>query len=71
MAESAPLVEKVFLRLQEVRPELRPSSKLAEAVSYTLNRKVALRQFLTDGRIAIDTNRLERLFRAAAVSRKN
>jgi transposase len=71
MAESAPLVEKIFARLEEVRPELRPSSKLAEAVSYTLNRQPALRQFLTDGRIAIDTNRLERQFRAAAVGRKN
>ncbi len=65
------MVERIFARLEEVRPELRPSTKLAEAIGYVLHRKEALSRFLDDGRIPLDTGLLERSLRPAAVGRKN
>ncbi len=70
-AESRPVVERIFARLEEVRPELRPSTKLAEAVGYVLHRKEALSRFLDDGRIPLDTGLMERSLRPAAVGRRN
>jgi transposase len=70
-AEARPLVERLFARWQEVRPELRPTSKLAEAIGYALNRQVELSRFLDDGRIELDTGHLERSLRGPAVGRRN
>ncbi len=70
-AESRPVVERIFARLEAARSELRPSTKLAEAIGYVLHRKGALSQFLDDGRVPLDTGLLERSLRPAAVGRKN
>ena len=69
--ESRQVVERIFARLEEVRPELRPSTRLAEAIGYVLHRKEALSRFLDDGRIPLDTGLLERSLRPAAVGRRN
>src|SRR5207249_292655 len=52
-------------------PTLRPSTKLAEAIGYALNRRVELMRFLDDGRIQLDTGHLERSIRPVAIGRKN
>jgi transposase len=70
-AESRPLVDRLFARWQEVRPGLRPTSKLAEAIGYALNRRVELFRCLDDGRIELDTGHLERSLRPVAIGRKN
>ncbi len=57
-------------RFLDVRPELRPTSKLAEAIDYFMNRWEAFGRFLEDGRIPLDTNLVERLLRPVAVGRK-
>jgi transposase len=69
--ETRPLVERLFARWQEVRPELRPTSKLAEAIDYALHRRRELSQCLDDGRIELDTGHLERSLRPVAIGRKN
>ena len=69
--ESAPIVERMHERFLDVRPELRPTSKLAEAIDYFLNRWQAFKRFLEDGRIPLDTNCVERLLRPVAIGRKN
>ncbi len=71
LCESAPIVEKMRQRFLDVRPELRPTSKLAEAIDYMLNRWEGFRRFLEDGRIPLDTNLVERLLRPVTVGRKN
>jgi transposase len=71
LCESAPIVEKMRRRFLDVRPELRPTSKLAEAIDYMLNRWEGFRRFLEDGRIPLDTNLVERLLRPVTVGRKN
>jgi transposase len=70
-AESRPIVDRLLARWKEVRPELRPTSKLAEAIGYALNRPEALQQFFDDGRIELDTGHLERSLRPVAIGRKN
>ena len=69
--ESAPLLAGIQRRLEEVMPALRPTSKLYQAVQYTLNRWKELNVFLTDGRVPIDNTLLERNFKAVAAGRKN
>jgi transposase len=69
--ESRPLVERLFASWDEVGPTLRPSTKLAEAIGYALNRRAELMRFLDDGRIQLDTGHLERSIRPVAIGRKN
>ncbi|OYV61874.1 MAG: hypothetical protein B7X01_01915 [Acidiphilium sp. 21-62-4] len=46
-------------------------SPTAEAIDYDLNHWEGLVRFLDDGRIAIDSNTIERSIRPASLSRKN
>ncbi len=69
--ESRPIVERLFASWDEARPTLRPSTKLAEAIGYGLNRRAELMRFLDDGRIQLDTGHLERSLRPVAIGRKN
>jgi transposase/uncharacterized coiled-coil protein SlyX len=69
--ESRPVIDRLYVRLSTSRGELRPSSKLSEAVEYALARWSSLLRYLDDGRLAIDTNHLERQFRPIAVGRGN
>jgi transposase/uncharacterized coiled-coil protein SlyX len=69
--ESRPLVERIFARLDDERAELRPTSQLAKAVQYSLNRRAELLRFLDDGRIELDTGLLERSMRGPTLGRKN
>lgn len=71
LTEAVPILDRMQTRFDAVAPELRPSSKLAEAVEYSRNRWAALRRYAGDGRIPIDNNVVERLFRGIAVGRKN
>lgn len=69
--ESVPILEQLHDRLTEVQPTVRPSSKLAEAIGYLLNRWDAMTRFTTDGRYVIDNNEAERSIRPAVIGRKN
>jgi len=70
-AEALPILAKMKARFDEVRPTLRPTSKLAEAIDYVLNRWDAFVRYTSDGRIRIDNNVIERLLRPIAIGRKN
>lgn len=69
--ESRPIVERLFASWDDARPTLRPSTKLAEAIGYALNRRAELMRFFDDGRIQLDTGHLERSLRPVTVGRKN
>jgi transposase len=69
--QSRPLIERLFASWDEALPTLRPSTKLAEAIGYALNRRAELTRFLDDGRIQLDTGHLERSIRPVAIGRKN
>ena len=70
-AEALPILARMKARFDEVRPTLRPTSKLAEAIDYVLNRWEAFIRYASDGRIPIDNNVIERLLRPIAIGRKN
>jgi len=70
-AEASPILARMKARFDEVRPTLRPTAKLAEAIDYVLNRWDAFVRYTEDGRIPIDNNVIERLLRPVAIGRKN
>jgi hypothetical protein len=69
--DSRSLVEQLFTSWGDVLPALRPTTKLAEAIGYALNRRAELTRFFDDGRIQLDTGHLERSLRPVAIGRKN
>jgi transposase len=52
-------------------PRISGKSKLAEALRYAISRREVFERFLTDGRIEIDSNIVERAIRPQAIIRKN
>jgi hypothetical protein len=68
---SAAIVADLYKLWEETLPRISGKSKLAEAIRYALNRRVAFEQFLHDGRIEIDSNIVERAIRPQAIIRKN
>ena len=70
---ATPVVEEFFswLRAQFQSQALLPSCPFTKAASYALEREEALRVFLKDDSVPLDTNHLERQIRPVAVGRKN
>ena len=68
-----PLVEAFFERLKEIEREqiLLPSSPFRQALAYSLQREKALRVFLENPNVPLDTNHLERAIRPIAMGRRS
>ncbi|WP_352991443.1 IS66 family transposase [Mesorhizobium sp. M1233] len=66
--KSAAVVAALFALGEKELPKLSGKSKPAEAIRYALGRRAALERFLTDGRIEIDSNTVERAIRPQAIS---
>jgi len=64
---SSSIVERIRQRFLDVRPELRPTSKLVEAIDYFTNCRGTFTPFLENGPIPVDKNPVERLLRPVAV----
>jgi transposase len=60
-----------FLRECFQKQALLPTSLFTKAASYALERERALRVFLKDDKVPLDTNHLERQIRPVAIGRKN
>ncbi|MCP4269517.1 MAG: IS66 family transposase [Candidatus Brocadiaceae bacterium] len=69
--EARPILEKLFDWMDEEYPKLPPRSAIAKAMAYMLKRKERMMYYLKDGRLHIDTNRIENLIRPIAVGRRN
>lgn len=72
-AYTRPRVEAFFAWLKEtvIREVLLPSNPFGQAARYALEREAALKVFLADPAVPIDTNHLERELRPIALGRKN
>jgi hypothetical protein len=70
-ARSAPLVEAFGTWLQAQRLRISAKSRLGEKLAYIHRHWDGLQTFLTDGRIEIDSNKVENLVRPIALNRKN
>lgn len=70
---SAPIAEKLYSQFEKWKKEAAflPKSLMGKAISYSLNHQKALRRFLEDGRLEIDNNDTERVFRTVALGRHN
>jgi transposase len=70
-ARTAPLVTAFGEWLQAQRRKISGKSRLGEKLAYIHNHWDGLQTFLTDGRVEIDSNRVENLIRPIALNRKN
>jgi len=68
---TAPLVAAFGEWLQAQRCKVSAKSRLGEKLAYIHNQWDGLQTFLTDGRVEIDSNRVENLIRPIALNRKN
>jgi transposase len=70
---SKPLVEAFFVWLKQTMTTeiLLPTNPFGQAAEYALKRETALKVFLTDPDVPLDTNHLEREIRPVALGRKN
>lgn len=70
-ARSKPLVDALGAWLRAQKERLSGASKMGEAVRYILKSWEPLGVFLQDGRVELDSNRVENLIRPHALTRKN
>jgi transposase len=72
-SETKPLVDELFAFLKKTIAEetFVPSDTFLKAAGYAMTREAALRVFLDDPSVPLDTNHLERELRGHAVGRKN
>lgn len=68
---SATIVAELFNLWGDALARISGKSKLAEAIRYATARRATLERFLTDGRIEIDSNIVERAIRPQTITRKN
>ena len=70
-AKSAPVMAALKTRLLEIRQQILPGGKLAQACDYALGQWSRLEEYLRDGVIEIDNNWCEGAIRPLALGRKN
>ena len=70
-AETKPLMAALWSWLMERLGEISVKSSLAAAIRYTLGHWEGLTLFLSDGRVEVDNNTVERCIRPIALGRKN
>lgn len=68
---SAPILARIDDWLAHHRARASPKSPLGEALAYIARYRDGLGRFLTDGRVEIDNNTVERTIRTIALNRKN
>ena len=70
-ARSRPIVDALYVWLQDHAGRVSSASGLAEAIRYALRHWSGLLVFLGDGRVEMDTNTVERAIRPITLGRKN
>lgn len=68
---SRPLVDAFFIWLAAQASRVSRKSDLGEAIAYMMKRQDGFRLFLDDGRVDIDSNRVENAIRSPAMNRRN
>ena len=71
LERSAPILARLDDWLRHHRARASAKSPLGEALAYIARYRDGLGRFLTDGRIEIDSNAVERSMRPLALTRKN
>ena len=68
---TAPLMTALRSHLSEMEGQFFSQSKLSEAITYVLNHWDGLTLFLSDGRVEVDSNSVERSMRPIAMGRRS
>ena len=68
---SRPVVDKLWLWLEQQKNACPENSALSKAVGYMLKRRETLSRFLGDGSLPLDNNRCERAIRPVVMGRSN
>ena len=69
--QAKPLVDAYFAWLHTLEADVDRSSKIGDAILYTLNQEKYLRRYLEDGHLSIDNNECERSIKNFAIGRRN
>jgi transposase len=70
-AQSRPIFERLYKAIAIMRPKHLPQSAFGKAMTYAINQRPELAQYLMDGRIEIDNNLVENAIRPTAIGKKN
>jgi transposase len=70
-AKSVAIMAGLKTRLTEIRQQITPGSKLAQACDYALGQWSRLEEYLSDGQLECDNNNCEGSIRPLALGRKN
>jgi transposase len=68
---SVPQLERIRVRLEEMRPTFLPSDRMTKAINYVLERWESFTRYTCAPHLPIDNNVAERGIRSVAVGRKN
>lgn len=68
---AGPILQSFADWLAEEVPKVPPKSKIAEALTYSINQWQSLNRYLDDGRLTIDNNPAEQAIRPLALGRRN
>jgi transposase len=71
LAQSAPVLARLYEKLLLWKEQLLPKHPMAEAVNYALGQWQELNVFCSDGAVAIDNNASEREMKRVVLNRKN
>src|ERR1017187_8118705 len=69
--QSQPVLNRLHRAMALTRRKTLPQGLLGQAIDYTLKRWTALNQFITDGILEIDNNKIENLIRPSALGKRN
>ena len=69
--QAKPILEKLHLYFQDIKPKTPPKGLLGKAITYALNHWMVVSRYIDDGRLDIDNNAAERCVKPFAVGRKN
>jgi transposase len=70
VVKSQPLLLKLWAWVDEMRPQVEPKTPLGQALTYLSNLRKRLELFLSDGRVAMTNNAVERELRTYMLDRK-
>jgi hypothetical protein len=69
--QSQPVLTRLNRAMELIRRKTLPQGLLGQAIDYTLKRWTALNQFITDGILEIDNNKIENSIRPSALGKRN
>lgn len=70
IVQSRPLIQELWTWVDEMRPQIEPRTPLGKALTYLTRQRARLELFLSDGRVAMTNNAVERELRTHVLNRK-